>query len=122
MAFTCNLSTTIGMVRLYLCDTREETAFFTDEELQALVTAHGTAELATAAAARICLMQVARFARSFTGPDGASVDETATAAYLQDLITRYGGAALMPTVSIQRAAPSPQDWTYYQSGRRITGV
>lgn len=122
MAFTYDLSTDIGKMRLRLADTREESAFFTDAELTYLRNAQSTVDLAVADAARICLAQLARYARSFSGPDGA-VDETAAGAFLQDLIDRYGGAALaIPTVSLQRMGANPSEFNFYSSGRIITGV
>ena len=113
MAFTYDLATSIGKVRFRLQDTREEGAFFSDAELSYIIGANATIDLAVADAARVCLAALARYARSFTGPDGA-VDETAAGTYLQDLIDRYGGAELaVPTITVQRAGPNPSEGTFY---------
>lgn len=116
MSFSYDLSTDVGKMRLRLVDTREAGAFFSDEELTVIRNGVATVDLAVADAARILLANVGRYARSFSGPDG-SVDETAAATYLQDLIDRYGGATLAtPTIAVKRLGVSPQEPTYYRAG------
>lgn len=51
MAFTTDVSTLIGKVRLYIQDQTEATALFTDDEIQVFLTAEGDDVLCAAARA-----------------------------------------------------------------------
>ena len=109
MTATYDIATSAGKIRFRLGDTRTETAFFSDAELASLLADYGSVDAATAAAARVCLMHLGRFARSFSSVAG-TVDETAAASILQDLIDRYGGAELsIPVATVRRTGGYPSD-------------
>lgn len=117
MAFTYDPTTDRGRVRLRLADTREETPFFTDAEIDALITDQGSWQGAVAEGARIALMSVGRFARSYSHstPDGESrqEDETAAASFLQAVIDMYERRApRLPTLTVRELAARPTDYSY----------
>lgn len=117
MAFTYDPGTDRGRVRLRLADTREETPFFTDAEVDALLADAGSWQGAVAEGARIALMQVGRFARSYShsDPSGESrqEDEAAAASFLQALIDMYDRRdPTLPTVGVVFPGNRPMDSGY----------
>jgi len=111
VAFSYDLATSVGRLRLILTDTRQETAWFADEELTYLLGAAG-GDLYGAAyeATNILLMDGARRAQSYTNEQG-SVDETAALATLQAMRDDFKARAvsLLPTVLVTELAPFPSD-------------
>lgn len=114
MAFTYDLSTNIGKVRIKLTDTREESAWFSDAEIQAALDEGGTVNLAVVYLARVLLMDRARRSASWSNTEG-SYNDTAQVAALQSLIEQYGGAADLASVSITMPSLLPMDAGYDES-------
>lgn len=111
MAFTYNEALTADRdkVRFLLSDTREESAAFSDGEVAHALTEGGSVHGAVGMLARVLLMDRARRARSFSGPEG-SLDETAQIAALQDLADRYGqGTPTLPLVTGVSLGAHPSD-------------
>jgi hypothetical protein len=117
MAFTFDPTTDVGRVRLRLFDTSEQSAIFSDEVIEALIADEGGWRGAVAEGARICLAQISRFARNYstTRRDGTSesVDETASATYLERLIELYSTASpTIPRLKVRRLKGYPSDPFY----------
>ena len=76
MAFTYDLSTDLGRVRFKLRDVRPEQPFFQDAEITYLLTDGGSVDGAVLAGARVMLMEIARYARSYSTSisDGGTSD------------------------------------------------
>lgn len=116
MSFTYNAGTDIARIRLRICDTDESRARFQDEEIQDILTEAGSVALTVARLARVLLMDVARFARSYSlsRPDNSTtVDETAAAEYLRELIALYeADAPTIPRAVIRTLGGYPSDPFY----------
>jgi len=114
MMFSYDPTTDVGRFRLRLRDTREQNAFFTDAEVSALIADAGDWRGAVAEGARICLAQIARYARQYstTRRDGSSesVDETAAATYLERLIDEYEKQSpRLPRLVVRQLGGYPSD-------------
>ena len=108
--YTYDLTTDVGKMRMYLQDFPEGKARFTNEELTMFATEAGSWQRGIADAAGVLLMNVARFARVFTDAEGNTIDETAGAEYLQDLIDKFGGGTtVIPRVSVTNLGRYPSD-------------
>ena len=108
--FTYNLATDIGKVRMYLRDSDEGRAAFTDEEIGVFLTIAGSWRGAVAEAAQVLLMDAARFARVFTDEAGNVTDETAGTELLNGLIDRFGAsAATLKKVIVGTLGAHPSD-------------
>lgn len=115
MAFTYDLATNIGKVRLKLTDTREEAAWFTDAEVQAALDEGGSVNKAVVYLARVLLMDRARRSAKWANDEG-SHDDTATIGALNMLIDQYGGTGdNLPSVSITFPALLPMDAGYSET-------
>ena len=115
MAFTYDLTTSIGKCRLKLTDTREAAAWFTDGEIQAALDEGGTVNRAVVYLARVLLMDKARRAARWANGEG-SQDDTATIGALKMLIEQYGGTGdHLPSVTITFPASLPMDAGYSES-------
>lgn len=113
--FTYDVATDRGKVRLYLGDSKEKTAWFTDAEIDVFLDEAGSVNGAICLAANALLADRARRARSWsgTGPDGQPMayDDTAQVAALQALIESRGGlpSKTYPQASVLMPAPLPMD-------------
>jgi len=115
VAFTYDLTTSIGKVRLRLTDTQEGSAWFTDAEINTALTDGGNVDGAIVILARILLMDKARRSMKYANTEG-SYDDTGQVAALRALISMYGGdGAILPTVTITMPALLPMDAGYNPS-------
>ena len=114
MAFTYDLTTDIGKVRIKLPDTREEAAWGSDAEIQAALDDGGTVNLAVVYLARVLHMDRARRSASWSNSEG-SYNDSGQIAALQALIEQYGGAADLASVSIAMPSLLPMDAGYDES-------
>ena len=107
-AFTYDLTTNRGKVRLKLADTKQESAWFTDAELDALLTEGGSVNAAVALGARVLLADRARRTRAFSSTAaGINYNDTAQVAALRELITLYGNT--YPDITVTMPALLPMD-------------
>lgn len=107
-AFTYDLTTDVGKVRLRLTDTREG-GWFSDAEIQYFLDAGGSVNAAVVEGARVLLMDRARRSRSSSG-GGESYDDRAQVQALQAIIAEYGGAGTnLPKVTVTMPAALPMD-------------
>ena len=114
MAFTYDVSTTLGKLRLYTTDTGGvapgETAtsgsyLFEDAEHQIFIDDGGTVSGAVVQWARALIGSRAMRAKRFTLL-GLTLDDTAQLAALQELIKQHGG---LPTAKVVSTRPLPMD-------------
>lgn len=106
MAFTYDLSTDRGQLRLRLADTNSEAYAFEDAELDHFLTVGGSVDGAARLGVNTLRMDRARRARKFTVP-GMSYDDSAALAALHQLAKDLG--ATMPTVGVVFPALQPFD-------------
>lgn len=106
MAFTYDLSTDRGKVRLQLGDTSASAYVFEDDEIDYFLTTGGDVDAATARALRVLLTDRAKRAKSFS-MQGLSVDDSKGLQHLRDTLSMYGGD--LPTVRVRMGANIPQD-------------
>lgn len=106
MAFTYDLATNIGKVRLKLADTNTAAYAFADAEIQAFLDEAGTVNLATGLGVRSLLASKALRVKRASLP-GLSYDDTAQVAALMGLLKLYG--AELPTVSVVMPAVADYD-------------
>lgn len=108
MAYTYDLSTTIGLVRLEIQDTDEDHVILQDAEINALITAEGSDVLKSAA--RCCEVIARKYAQDFNWQaDGDSVDRVARARQYREMAAelrkRAGGIVVRQTVNRDGAQP-----------------
>ncbi len=109
MAFTYDLTTPRGKVRLGLTDTREDSAWFTDAEIDHFLDVGGDVNGGIVKGARILLMDRARRTSRWANDEG-SYDDTAQVAALKEIITQHGGAGdNLPSVTVTFPALLPSD-------------
>jgi hypothetical protein len=107
MAFTYDPETDRGTVRLFLADTVEEQASFSDAEIDRfLAYTAGTCEAAAVMGLKVLLADRARRAKRFS-LQGLSLDDTAQIAALTEAIRLLGGD--QPTFSVVMPAPLEMD-------------
>ena len=116
MAYTYDIGTDRGKVRLRLGDAYGEpddpsTYTFEDDEIDALLTAGGTVDGATAEGLKVLLVDKARRAKAFN-LKGLSVNDSAGLATLRELLAVYGG---LPTVGVVLPALLPSDQGFNES-------
>ncbi len=109
MAFTYNLSTDIGKLRLEIGDTsmfegkgvKPDGSFITDEELQILLTREGAVGRAAAAACEVLARMYARFVNVTVGPRSEQLSQAgaAYAAQAKELRAQYGGGGARRAVA-----------------------
>jgi len=105
VAFTYDITTDRGLVRIKLSDTDSAAYVFEDAEIDAFLSREGTVDGATVALLRVLLVDRARRAKRFS-MQGLSLDDTAQIQALQAAIEElYTG----PTVSIVMGGSIPQD-------------
>lgn len=104
MAFTYDVSTDRGLVRLQLSDTDSAAYWFEDAEIDALLTRGGSVDAATGLAARALMASKALRAKKFT-LQGISYDDTVTIAALRDLVAMYGQDVATVGVAMPSALP-----------------
>jgi hypothetical protein len=113
MAFTYDPTTEIGKVRMRLRDAVEQRAMFTDAEISGIIDDEGSWRAAVVEGARILLMDIGRYARSYAmsrDGDSEQVDEGAAAQYLRDVIAEYSKhIQTTPTMIVRRLGSYPSD-------------
>ena len=102
MAFTYDITTDRGKVRLKLADTDSSAYVFEDNEIDYFLTSASTVDDAVVIGLHVLLADRARRAKSFS-IQGLSLNDTAQIAAIQTLIEIYGGdeptlAAVMPAL------------------------
>ncbi len=117
MAFTYDITTDVGRVRLHLRDHDEARAMFDDAEIGHLLTTAGSWQRAVAEGAKVLLAERARFANSegvgeVGTPEREPGIDPAFAEYLRDLVTLYGGGStVLPKVTVTHFGAHPSDPT-----------
>lgn len=108
MAFTYDISTPRGQVRLQLSDTTSTSAVFDDAEIDYLLTKGGSVDGATVAGARVLLGNRALRVKRVSDKD-KSYDDTKQLEGLKALIKTYGG---MPLAIVSGPSCLPSDADY----------
>lgn len=106
MAFTYDITTDRGRVRLNLGDTDSTAYTFEDAEIDQMLSDEGDVGAATAALLRALLASRALRAKKFS-MQGLSIDDTAVLGELRYLLSLYGGDT--PTVQAVMPALLPMD-------------
>lgn len=116
MAFTYNeaLTTDRDKVRFHIADTREESAAFSDAEIDALVTLAGSVYGAAALACDNMASAIAQGAQSYTDgtPDGRSrtLDTTARIEALRARAAHFrnlAGGSILPSITVRTLKEPP---------------
>lgn len=111
MAFTYDVSTDRGRVRLKLSDTNSAAYGFEDAEIDALLSEGGTVLAATILGLRVLLVDAARRAKSVTTA-GTSYSDAGRVAGLQATLKMYGGD--LPTATVVTLGAQPYDSGYVE--------
>ena len=107
-AFTYDLTTEVGQVRLGLTDTREG-GWFDDEEIAYFLSSGGSVKGAIVAGARVLLMDRARRSRSASA-SGESYDDRGQVQALEAIIKQYGGGGTsLPAATVTMPGLLPMD-------------
>lgn len=109
MAFTYDLTTNRGKVRLALADTVEAEAIFTDAEIDHFISEGGTVNGAAIEGLRVLLVDRARRERRFAA-QGLTLDTKGQTAAIREAIAELGGLPLA-TVIQPSALPSDEGYT-----------
>jgi len=109
VAFTYDLTTTRGKVRLALADTVEAEAVFTDAEIDYLISEGGAVDGAALAGLRILLVDRARRERRFAA-QGLTLDTKGQVAAIRAAISELGGIPTATTIQ-PSALPSDEGYT-----------
>lgn len=104
MAFTYDLSTTAGQVRLTIGDTDSAAYAFEDTEIAYFVTQGGTVAAASRLAVQTLMASKATRIKRFSMP-GMSYDDTAQMTALRELWLSLGGGMATATVHLPSAHP-----------------
>lgn len=109
MAFTYDLATDIGKLRLEIGDTssiaahgvKPDGSYITDEELQILLTREGTVGRAAAATCEVLARMYARYVNITVGPRSEQLSQAgaAYAAQAKELRAQYGGGGARRAVA-----------------------
>lgn len=110
MAFTYDISTNRGRVRLNLSDTSATGYVFEDDEIDALLTEAGTVDGATVGLLRVLLVNRARRVKSFS-MQGLSLNDTAQIAAIKEAIGQFGGDVATVQAVMPSLLPSDAGWT-----------
>jgi hypothetical protein len=110
VAFTYDITTDRGRVRLNLADTDPSAYTFEDAEVDALLSSEGTVSGATLALLRVLLADRARRVKRFS-MQGLSLDDTAQIAAIRALISQYGGDTATVQAVMPSLLPSDEGWT-----------
>jgi len=108
VAFSYDISTNRGKVRLQLGDTTSTAYVFEDDEIDYFLTKGSTVDGATVEGLRVLLASKAHRVKRAT-VHGLTIDDTAQIAALQASIAELGG---MPSLSITFPANIPSDRGY----------
>jgi hypothetical protein len=108
MAFTYDLTTTRGQVRLALADTVEAEAVFTDAEVDHFIDLGGTVAASAIEGLRVLLVDAARRHRRFVA-QGLTLDTKGQTDAIRAAILELGG---LPTAEVLQpsALPSDEGW------------
>lgn len=112
MAFTYDLSTDAGKVRLRIADTNATAYAFEDAEIAYFLTEAGTVIGACRLALQTLLTDAARRERAFKLP-GLDYDDKGRVAAIQVALANIGGN--MPTLDITMTATAPFDAAYVET-------
>ena len=104
MAFTYDLTTERGQVRLRLSDTDSTSYVFEDAEVDYFLTAGGSVGAAVVEGAKVLIASHARRSRYFA-VQGVTFDNRQQLASLQALIDEYGGHAATMNSTLPAAMP-----------------
>lgn len=110
MAFTYDITTERGQVRLGLGDTTAAAFIFEDDEIDYFLSKGGTVTKATVEGLRVLLASKAHRVKR-ARVHGLSIDDTAQIAALQASITELGG---LPTIGVMTPALLPSDRGYVE--------
>jgi hypothetical protein len=114
MAFTYDLSTDRGVVRLQLADTNAQAFVFEDAEIDKFLSRGGSVNEATCIGLRTLLVDAARrarYAKNALAP-GQAYSDTSCVTGLQAALKVYGGD--LPTVNVVSLATQPYDSGYVE--------
>lgn len=111
MAFTYDISTDRGRVRLYLSDTDSAAYVFEDDEIDYFLTRGGSVDGAVVEGARSLLASAARRTKYFQ-VQGVSLDDRHQVSALNDLIGQFGGNVATVTVSGPTTHPFDEAFEY----------
>jgi len=111
MAFTYDLTTNRGKVRLRLSDTNALGYVFEDNEIDYFLTVGSTVVGAVVEGLKVLLVDRARRSKFFT-LQGVTLDDRGAVQSIQAAISEYGG---LPTVSVTFPAVLPMDLGYDSS-------
>lgn len=117
MAFTYDLSTDRGLLRLELGDTDASAYIFEDAEIDQFLTRGGSVTGGTRAAIQVLLTSRAYRIKRATSM-GVTIDDTAQVRELQALLAMLGGPLTLPSVTVTFPGRLPSDPGY----NPITGV
>jgi len=109
MAFTYDLTTDRGAVRLRLSDTDASAYVFEDTEIDYFLTAGGSVKAAVIEGIKVLMADRARRVKRATVM-GLTIDDTAQMAGLRDLLKALGGD--LPQVFVTMPALLPMDVGY----------
>lgn len=110
MAFTYDLATSVGQLRLAISDTNAAAYGFEDAELTYLLTTGGSHNAAVILALRTLLVDAARRSKAFTVP-GLTYNDAGRVAGIQAALKMYGD---LPTVTIITPAALPYESGYVE--------
>jgi hypothetical protein len=112
LAFTYDLTTDRGKVRLQLGDTSSASYVFEDAEIDYFIDQGGTVKGAAIEALKVLLASRSHRVKRAT-VHGLSIDDTAQCAELRATIRELGGA---PTISITHPTIGASDYDYTGTG------
>ena len=111
MAFTYDLGTDRGKIRLKLSDTNSAAYGFEDAEIDAFLTEGGSVDKAVVLGLRVLLVDAARRAKAFYLP-GTTYSDAGRIAGIQAALKMYGGD--LPTVTVISPQIQPYDSGYVE--------
>jgi len=122
MSFTYVPGTSIARVRVRLADTVQESALYSDEEIEDAIATETTVEGAVAMLSRAMVVRAGRTARSYSNERG-SVDDTVGLQYLQDAADKAredagttAPSTVLPLVEVGTMGRAPNDPYYVVGG------
>jgi len=113
MAFTYDLSTDAGKVRLKIGDTDAAAYVFEDDEISYFLTAGGSVDGGAIEALRALLTSRSYRMKRAT-VQGVAYDDTAQVAAIKEALALLGGD--MPTVELTTSGPMPWEQRHFTEG------
>lgn len=111
MAFTYDLGTNRGVVRLNLSDTNSAAYSFEDAEIDSFLSRGGSVNAATVLGLRVLLVDAARRQKAFSLP-GMTYSDAGRVAGIEAALKLYGGE--LPDVVVVSVATQPYDTGYVE--------